>query len=169
MNTLTTRNPTSGRRTMNGIKNVNPTELNVPRNTSSALQRPEVEDVGPMSMWKLCSGYRLSLGHSEEEVWSFCFSIQTPCRAELGQLWALKRGIQDPAAFNHTSQIFVSSSRTQACLESFLWPLGSSQLTKISKNLFILNPSLLKKRARDLVGSVKRLCGEGSSEKTDPK
>lgn len=86
MKTLTARNPTSGRRTMNSIKNVNPTELNSPGNTSSALQRPEGEDLGHKSLWKLCSGYRLSLGHSEEEVWSFCFSIRTPCRAELGQL-----------------------------------------------------------------------------------
>lgn len=40
---------------------------------------------------------------------------------------------------------------------------------KISKNLFIPNPSLLKKQAGDLVGSVERLCGEGSSGKADPK
>lgn len=54
-------------------------------------------------------------------------------------------------------------------LSLFLWPLCSSQLMKISKNLFILNPSLLKKQAGDLVGSMERLCREGSSEKTDPK
>lgn len=71
-----------------------------------------------MAMWKLCSGYRLYLGQSQEEVWSFCFSIQTLCQAELGQLQDLKKGIQDPAAFNHTSQILMSSLHTQACLET---------------------------------------------------
>lgn len=37
-------------------------------------------------------------------------------------------------------------------LSLLLWPLCSSQLTKITKNLCILNPSLLKKQAGDLVG-----------------
>lgn len=40
---------------------------------------------------------------------------------------------------------------------------------KISKNLFSPNPSLLKKQAGDLVGSVEGLCGGWSSGKADPK
>lgn len=131
------------------IKNAHLTQLSAPRSVSSAPCRSEGEDFRkPLSKWKLCLDSRLSLGMQEQRFGFKHVSIGSmkwlvlPPRPHLpsGQVSSdLKApSLQHPSS----SHVLLRIQALQPLSWDFLWPLGTSQLMKISNNVFVLTSTI---------------------------